>query len=285
MLNNINIIIFAIACLGKIAIASEDIEVRIPDIPKVELSEDQKERTKVYRSVARYLPYNQREAYKTFTTIGKLCQLCDAVIIGKVVRIEQPSKETNEHDSSLSLNFSLNIETNLFGCDVPRSIQLNVNSSNICNSLDKSERVLVFLANEDYLNYPMKIYKWDFDKEKITGQKNDTVSIVGGDRGCVSLMNNKDEEQFIIAVKGYLRVLRQKQPDMNCYYDLLRQLVLSENKRVKEDARSDLLLLIQTSTVPAFDTKRVLLDDNIDDGIKDYLRLYWIPYVKKQSQR
>jgi len=284
MANKISFVFFAIACFGKMSVASEDIEIHIPDIPKVELSEGQKERNKAYRNVARYLPYNQREAYKIFTTIGKLCQLCDTVIIGKVVGAEQPIKETNEHASRLNLNFSLNIETNLFGYDIPKSIPLNIDSSNTYNFLKNNERVLIFLANENYLNYPMKIHKWDFDKEQITGQKNDTVFIVGGDRGYISLKNNRDEEQFITAVNGYLRVLRQKQPDMNCYYDLLRQLVLSENSRVREDARSDLLLLIQTSTAPAFDTKRVLLDDNIDDGIKDYLRLYWIPYVRDYNK-
>ncbi|MDD2230978.1 MAG: hypothetical protein PHY48_16445 [Candidatus Cloacimonetes bacterium] len=281
MRKKISATILAIAGFWQTAIASEDIEVHISDIPRAELSADQNERDRIYRSVAIHLPYNQREAYKVFTTLGKLSKLCDSIVVGNITQVEQPIKEANERNLNSSLKFNLNVETNLFGCGVPKNISLSIDLPSIYSSFKKNERVLVFLASEDFLKYPMEIHKWDFDKTQISGQKNDTLSIVGGDRGCISLESDKDEEQLISAVKGYLRVLSQKKPDINDYYDLLRQLVLSENKRIKEDARSDLLLLIQTSTAPVFDTKRVLLDDNIDAGIKDFLRFYWIPYVQE----
>jgi hypothetical protein len=74
------------------------------------------------------------------------------------------------------------------------------------------------------------------------------------------------------AVTGYVKELRSSERDAESYYALLRRLVQSPVQRIREDARSDLMLLIRHGP-PSFDIKRVLTDDNIDEAIK-----YWVEH-------
>jgi hypothetical protein len=48
--------------------------------------------------------------------------------------------------------------------------------------------------------------------------------------------------------------------------------------RIKEDARSDMLDLLRTSS---FDLKKVVDDEKIDDGLKDYVRYILMPHQGK----
>lgn len=281
MIKKIHTLILVIAGFAHIIVVGDDIEVNVPDVHRVKLTESEKERNSIYRKLAIYLPYSHSEGYKIFTTLGKLVKLSDAAVIGHVTSVERPDKNRDMQNLSAKFNINLNVETHLFGSEVKTNIPLSIVFTDLSIELEKNDRLLVFLAKEDFSHNPMKIYKWNFDKEKLTGKKKNDFFVAGYGRGCIKLSQTEESEELIKAVKNYQDILCQKEPNIDLYYNLLRNLVLSENSRIRKDAISDLLVLIGTSTQTAFDVKRVLADDNIDDGIKKYLRLYWIPYVEE----
>ncbi len=98
----------------------------------------------------------------------------------------------------------------------------------------------------------------------------------------IGLGSAETERVFVAATEGYLQVLRRESRGAERYYALLRQLVLSPECRIKEDARSDLLKFLRSCS--SFDLDRVLADENIDEGIKDYIRLILRPGRKPPEQ-
>lgn len=272
--------------MTQYVLASNDIAVQIPDVVTTVnvSSEENKERNRIHKEATKSIPYRGREAYKAFSTLGRLSKLCDAVIVGEVIPREDGTEKKHDNGIKKEKKLFLDIKETILEGEIG-TLPLNIDELGIRNNLKQGDRVLVFLVRNTFVHNPQVIYQWNFDKTKLEGEKKGGFFIAGGNRGCIELNNADEEKRFIATTKTYMQILRQPHQNACEYYDYLRQLVLSDNFRIREDARSELLLLIKTSDPSIFDTKRVLVDENIDDGIKDYLRLYWIPYVEKQHKR
>ena len=144
MIRKFHALLLIIASLSSIIVFGDDIEVNVPDISKIHLNESDKEKNNIYRSVAIYLPYNNREGYKAFTTLGKLVKLCDAAVIGIVTQVERPDKKRDAINLSARFNFNLNVETNIFGCEVRDNIPLSIVFTDTSIELEQNDRLLVF---------------------------------------------------------------------------------------------------------------------------------------------
>ena len=93
--------------------------------------------------------------------------------------------------------------------------------------------------------------------------------------GIITFDEEGERAEYLAALEGYLkhRLTWMEQPEE--YYAFLRGMLKSSIPRIKEDARCEILHLAWSC--PEFDLRQVLDDDAVDDGIKDYLRLIWIP--------
>lgn len=278
-------LVILLSTTGLLLFASEDVEVKLPGSPEVHSSDEQIERTKVYRRVTKDLPYQGKDAYKALSTFGKLVKLSDVIFVGTVQKIKHTNVDNNAFELLAPSKIYIKAETYVWGTNCTDDVLINDKFSFLSRKIKPGDRILAFATKDNIPLNPQSIYKWNFQKMKpnITGT-NDYMSIIGGeDRGCLKLNDKSKEAEVITVLHEYCDVLSKTTNTSSQYYELLRKLVLFENIRIKDDARSDLLNLCQTC--PDFYVKRALADENIDNGIKDYLRFYWIPYVEKQNRR
>lgn len=91
----------------------------------------------------------------------------------------------------------------------------------------------------------------------------------------IRLDDEKRSAAYVTAVTGYLRHLQDQRHNVDVYYVFLKELMHSPISRIKDDARSDFVNFLRTC--PSFDLNRVLEDKNVDDGIKEYVRLILLP--------
>jgi len=94
----------------------------------------------------------------------------------------------------------------------------------------------------------------------------------GNERNIV-VIGPDEERAYFDAVAGYMWIFRGKTRDPEAYYLFLCDLMKSSITRIREDARQDMLHLIRSKQ--DFNLDRIIKDGNIDEGIKDYVRLYW----------
>jgi len=256
-----------------------DVVVRLPpelDMPAPKpLSPEEREQKEIRERINKKLPYNN-DASGSLGTLGQLTKLCDWVFVGKVVDAKGNKVAAGAKEEFLGeVSVTLNIETNLFGQTRNKRIVVTPNWWETWRVPKAGDRMLVFLAKERYDEYVFDVIKFDFDKARFKGETNKGPIVVRECRGMIGLGSAETERIFVAATEGYLQVLRRESRDAERYYALLRQLVLSPEYRIKEDARSDLLKFLRSC--PSFDLDRVLADENIDEGIKDYVRLYLKP--------
>jgi len=256
-----------------------DVVVRLPpelDMPAPKpLSPEEREQKEIRERINKKLPYNN-DASGSLGTLGQLTKLCDWVFVGKVIDAKGNKVAAGAKEEFLGeVSVTLNIETNLFGQTRNKRIVVTPNWWETWRVPKAGDRMLVFLAKERYDEYVFDVIKFDFDKARFKGETNKGPIVVRECRGMIGLGSAETERIFVAATEGYLQVLRRESRDAERYYALLRQLVLSPEYRIKEDARSDLLKFLRSC--PSFDLDRVLADENIDEGIKDYVRLYLKP--------
>jgi hypothetical protein len=263
-----------------------DVVVRLPpelDVPAPKpLSPQERERKELYDRVSKRLPYVNEE-FLVLGTLGQLTKLCDWVFVGKVVDTQGSKVAAGAKEEFLGdVSVTLNIETNLFGRMWKKRIVVTPYWWETWRVPKAGDRMLVFLAKERYDKYVSDVMEFDFDKAKLKGETSKGPIVVQDCRGMIGLGSAETERIFVAATEGYLQVLRRESRDAERYYALLRQLVLSPEYRIKEDARSDLLKFLRSC--PSFDLDRVLADENIDEGIKDYIRLILRPRRKPPEQ-
>jgi len=252
--------------------ATQDIEVVIPPElnPLPPPTEEQRKHYDLIRKLDANLPY-KGDWRVTGSTLGVLCRISDAVIVG---RIEQAGvSDANQFKRS----FKIAVETNIFGRVSGHSVSVDAFWRLGVRELSVGERAIVFLSEkmwspEDYA----RASRWDFDVPSVPNDASKNFHLRGNDRNIIVVDVPDEECAYLDAVAGYMRIFRGKTRDPEAYYLFLCDLMKSSITRIREDARQDVLHLIRSKK--DFNLDRILKDGNIDEGIKDYVRLYWKPW-------
>jgi hypothetical protein len=227
------------------------------------------------------LPYHNEEALACrFNTLGQLVKLCDSISVARVTEVEDASSISATKRLVPNIKLTINAETNLLGHLDRDGLSLIVQWWDRKRLPQKGDRWLVFITSEDHRVNMFDAMKWDFDKTKVQGKTLDTAIVMGHSRGAIDLDGGKTESDILAATAGYLQNLRQQKWDADKYYALLRELVLSPDQRIKDDAKTDLVNFLRSC--PSFDLNRALDDKKIDEGIKDYVRLVLQPQREKK---
>jgi hypothetical protein len=272
---------FGGAAISLAATDPEDIRVDLPEelMPKPKPRTEYERKQDILRArVNSKLPYMYRGDL-ALGTFGQLSKLCDNVIVGKVINVTEDQTES----AVKLLEITFGVETNLFGAVSNKTIKANLRDANrIVNFAKHGDRILVFLANDICVNDIYDAIAFDFKKTSSQVKTNGISHVVCDERGVFALKDDVMERELLVAAEGYLSALRREKRNAEQYYNLLRKLMVSPIPRVKEDARSDMFLLI--SKDKSFDLQRLLEDKNIDDGIKDYVRLILLPSRQPQAK-
>lgn len=241
------------------------------------LAPEQIEKNQMQARIRMKLPYTARGDYM-LGSLGQLSKLCDWVVIGKIVSVKQDLCE-ERHAPTL---VTLNVETNLYGKVSGNQITVHLDwwESRII-PYRKNDRALVFISKENYGQIPYDALMLDFDKNKSGCSSFDLPVVVGGERGFIMLDGGGLEKELLTAVDGYLTTMRREKRERKAVYTVLRKLVLSSVDRVRDDARSDIVVLLRQT--PLNEIKEVLADTNIDNDIKEYVRLVLIPDGEKKQ--
>ncbi len=257
----------------------QDIEVIFPPElnPSPPPTEEQRRHDDLIRKLNANLPYRNDWA-KQGSTLGVLCRISDAVIVG---RIDQAGvSDTNQFKRSIKIA----VETNVFGRVPGLSVSVDAFWRLGLRELSAGERALVFLSGrlwgaEDYA----RARRWDFDVPSVPKDASGNFYLRGNDRNIVAVGGPEEERAYLDAVAGYMKCLRGTARDPEAYYLFLCGLMKSSIPRIREDARQDMLYLIRSRQ--EIDLDRILKDGNIDEGIKDYVRLYWKPWREGKQMR
>lgn len=286
-----------------------DIEVTFPEelmpVPRP-LSEAEKQRqdkegahSVLPARLVHALPYHNMDVKDAcrYLTLGQLIKLSDSVSVVKVVDVEDvgPESEPKKLASGLNklmmgaepnrqvpnLKVTISAETNLLAHLDLHDLPLTVYWWDRKRIPQKGDRWLACIMREDTSINMFGAMMWNFDKTKFRGTPKDSLLITGQSRGAIDLFDAETERALLAAATGYLMNLRRQKWDAENYYSLLRGLIRSPVTRIQDDAKIDLLDFLRTC--PSFDLNRVLEDDTMDDGIKEYLRL--IPQPSRQPQK
>ena len=267
--------------------------------PVVRVAKPKPTEEEIFRQkMRRALPYfSLVDTTSRLKTLGQLSKMCDYVVIGKVVSLDNKD------------NLVLNVETVLFG-DIPfrkffpsRRISIaggwwisderyekTIKSGHPISPcpwrMEKrpasGDRLLVFLSAGPSPEYVLP-YHWEpdpmderrFDFRKKENLKQGEYHLTRGGTGAKGLNTPENATNYLNAVSGYLKELRGEKRDAESYYSLLRNLVQSPVQSIREDARSDLMYFIEYC--PPFDARRLLTDDHIDEAIKHWVEHDVIP--------
>ena len=265
---------------------SQDIEIKLPEklMPKpteeenIRLQKD-RERNQVVLQACKDLPYRRPDEFDcVFYSFGQLVKLSDTILIVKVVDVEKIEPKSIADRFQPKLQLKVDVTSNLVGTFEQTDVLPVIRWWDRNGIPQKGDKLLVFIASEEYPSGMIDALKWNFDKTKIRGKVLDKPVVMGESRGVINLVDKTTEEEILKAVTGYMQNLRQRNWDVEKYYIFLRQLSASPNKRIKDDARSDMFLFLRFN--PPVDLKRILEDKDVDDGIKSYVRFIMQPQVK-----
>ena len=283
------IILFNLGLICTSCIArgdGQDIEIRLPEklMPKLTDEENirlQKDReyNQLVLQASKDLPYRRPDEFDcVFYSFGQLVKLCDAILIVKVVDVEEIKSKSIADRFQPKLQFKVDVTSNLVGKLEQKDVLPVIRWWDRKEIPKKGGKLLVFIASEEYSPGVIDALKWNFDKTKMQGKALDKQVVMGESRGVIDLVNKTTEEEILKTVTGYAQNLRQRNWDAEKYYAFLRQLSASPYKRIKDDAISDMFLFLRFD--PPVDLKRVLEDKDVDDGIKNYVRLILYPQIK-----
>ena len=214
--------------------------------------------------------------------LGQLVKLCDSVSVVNVVAVEDADSKSATKRLVPRIKVTVNAETNLLGHLDRGDLSLIVQWWDRKRLPQKGDRWLVFITSEDHRVNMLDAMKWDIDKTKARGEVKEAKFVLGQSRGAIDLPDVKAERELLTATMGYLQNLRQQKRDAEKYYAHLRELVLSLDQRIKDDATIDMLNFLKSC--PSFDLNRVLGDTNIDESVKDYVRLILMPSRQHQEE-
>ncbi len=286
-----------------------DIEVKIPEeqmpVPRplseaeTQCQDKEGAHSALPKRLTHKLPYHNMAVNDAcrYLTLGQLIKLSDSVSVVKVTDVEGVGSESEPkrlasgvdrlimgaETNSLVPNLKVTIraETNLLDHLDFHCLTLTVHWWDRKRIPQKGDRWLVCIMHEDPSINMFGAMMWNFDKTKFRGASKDSLLIIGQSRGAIDLFDSETERELLAAATGYLMNLRRQKWDAEKYYSLLRGLTRSPVMRIQNDAKIDLLDFLKTC--PSFDLNRVLEDDTMDDGIKEYVRL--ILQLSRQFQK
>ncbi len=257
------------------SVQSDDLGVNVVITPWVKPTEEELFKRKMQQA----LPYQTESPdYYRLRSLGQLSKICDYVITGKVMTV-------TPHENAFRENLALSIEVDsvLFGSipagnvtvtgywpgDEWYEISAKANKPYMWNWKKRPKpgaTLLMFLIDEASVGQVWKERPFDFRKGKIS--RKGRYHLLRGNGGIRYLDTPENTKEYVYAATGYLKELRGEKRNVESYYALLRRLIRCPVLSIREDARSDLMYFAQTC--PAFDAKRLLSDEKIDEAIK-----YW----------
>lgn len=250
------------------------------------------------RKMNEMLPYEGEYVSRfRFSTLGQLAKVSDYIAVGKVVSV----KPIGRNELRETFSMSVTIDTVLFGNIADRTITVTSQWGEDWEIMDIGEnrckwnyrsrpnpgdRLLLFMSAEfsksPYSPIPPEVppdeVKFTFKKERTPRQG--AYHLLYWEGGARYLDTPENTTNYLNAVKGYLRELRGNKRDADSYYSFLADLIQSSVQSIREDARSDLMYLVESC--PSFDKKRILSDDRIDEALK-----YWVDpgFLKAKEQK
>jgi len=218
----------------------------------------------VWTEINKYLPSKSR--YRTF---GVLTKLCDYIVIADILDISYAPEESNGRIREKAfIVFKMRVDESIYG--KPNYDKFIITFSNYSRvvPVKMGDKVLLFLADYQWHrvdSYELK--KWNFKQDAIVRNnvKNDLQLIYFYD-GMINVSEEREKQQIVNAVKGYLDVFRKGDKDPDKYYQLLSKLMISGNKTLKDNAIQDMFLFCQS--YKDFDVERAMNDSNLEDGMK-----------------
>jgi hypothetical protein len=222
----------------------------------------------------------------TVYTLGRLVKMCDTVAIVRVTKVEGVDN-IPDHRLSVRIAVTYSAERVIFG--TPRKEEETVRFSWLDRRKRplpcKGDRWLAFICDDDQSINIFIAGDWRFNKAEhpVKGYESPIFvapAVIGESLGVITLDGGERERGILAAVDDFLLNLRGGDRDQERYYACLLRLLRSPVQRVSDDAQHDLLNFIRYD--PSFDTNRILADDNIPEGIKDYVRLILIPDREKK---
>lgn len=254
---------------------NQDIEVVLPDLKTP--TEEQIKINQIIKDVNKKLPYKGYWVNAN-STLGVLCKVSDNIIIGRVTSIQRMNCDGSpivKSQAAWTEKMEIAVATNLFGRWVKQSVILTEYWTCQQREIKSNECVIVFLSKKNLSPYSLESRNWNFDVSAVSENSLGKFHLQGKDRGLIAVSNKEEEVEYVDVINRYIKNVRNNEKYPEKYYALLCDLMKSTRFRIKEDARSDMLnFLISCNTV---DLRKVLADKNIDDGIKNYLRLILIP--------
>jgi len=232
-----------------------------------------KEREVLYSS----FPYRKGESsFKLFSTIGQLSKLCDWVIIGSLTNSVQSGEMNTGNKAVGKREITINVETNLFGGYIDKQVTAKLSWFDVHHELRSGDRMILFLAKDSFDKYRQKQLFFDFSKTNCVGKVSDMTFVLEGSRGVIQLDGTTDEKEMCATILKCLQVLRSPKGKSSFdYFLVLKDLTHSTNERIKMDAISDLILLLQSEK--NLDLIKILDAPNLLPEIRDFIQRILIP--------
>lgn len=217
---------------ANVMAATDDVLIAVPGqaIPKHGLTS-----TSVAVRVDNALPY-KRAILALPATVGQMTKQSDIIILGSITNV------TDARDQ-IGLQHILNVQIHevLFGECPSNSVRLP------CNPADNSpfrvpinEPVIIFGSRKDY--WPPDTFSWTFDPQNAKGADLGKIEVLKGADGIITMAGSTST---VSVVRGYIYHLRSKNGrDPVKYAKFLESLQSYSHSRVRDDARDDLLLLL-----------------------------------------
>jgi len=269
-------------------------------------AERQKRMGVAIRWIGKSMPCSRLD--DAYTTLGVLSRYSENIVVGKITDAwteDEGGKRVDRNRGGWFQKIEFSAKTNILGQVSSPSIKLNYKWQGLGDgSLKSGENAIVFLSGKQAVNLMMEVaYEegtlFSRPAEPALAEKNPPkggsaiwawirglpssakkappkdLYLLGQERGVITFDGEDELDEYLTVLSGYLRYLPDRKENPEAYYMFLRSLLKSSNPRIKEDARSDLLYLVRLC--PEFDVNLVLNDEAVDDWIKNYLRLVWIP--------
>ena len=241
---------------------------------------------KEWSKLEQKLPYRGKP-YIRMGTLGQQAKLCDWVVIGRISHIERGGEVSKEYPITLTLG----IETNLFGKLRQDSVKLSLKkwdfgaaeeelTARFTRSYHVGDRFLVFLVR-GRAPVLFDILLFTFEKPAHRKEFGDQPALLYDSLGLFGLDSGEVEREVLSATECYLTCLRKEKRDLENYYRLLRRLERSPVERVRDDAKTDLMNLFSTPEI----VEKVLVDETVDKGIRDYARFVLETQKKRKVDR
>ncbi len=217
----------------------------------------------VWTDINKYLP--KRSPFRTF---GTLINLCDYIVVADVLDISYASEESDGINTKRALVvFNLNVHEAIYGKLDKNNFVLKFNNYSKILPVKKGDKALLFLA--DYPWHKVDDFsasRWSFSHDSIVKQIESEIKLIYFYDGMINVADEKDREQIVNAVKGYLQILRNGNKNPSEYYLLLSKLLTSENQLIKENAIRDMFMFCKS--YDKFDLQRAMNDPNLEEGMK-----------------